>query len=68
MNYKIETIPNFDKELKRLVKKYRSMKSDMALLIDKLQDNPEMGVLLGDDCYKIRVAIKSKGKREIWWS
>ena len=62
MSYKTETIPNFDKELKRLAKKYRSVKNDIISLTEELQNNPKTGISLGDDCYKIRMAIKSKGK------
>ncbi len=28
----------------------------------KLQQEPKMGTALGNDCYKIRMAISSKGK------
>ncbi len=62
MSYKIETIPNFDKELKRLAKKYKSIKNDIISLSEELQDNPKSGTSLGYNCYKIRLAIKSKGK------
>jgi hypothetical protein len=36
--------------------------SDLALVIDKLTINPTMGTPIGKDCYKIRIAISSKGK------
>ena len=62
MSCKIETIPNFDKELKRLAKKYRSVKSDILSLAVELRNNPKTGISLGDNCYKIRLAIKSKGR------
>ncbi len=32
------------------------------MLIDSLADEPTQGILLGKDCYKIRLSIKSKGK------
>ena len=38
------------------------MASDLALVIDKLTINPTMGTPIGKDCYKIRIAISSKGK------
>lgn len=62
MNYNIYTSGNFDKELKKLAKKYPSIKSDFKALTDSLKENPKQGEPLGKDCYKIRMAITSKGK------
>ena len=31
-------------------------------MFDSLEENPIQGVSLGNDCYKIRLAISSKGK------
>ena len=62
MSYKVVAIENFEKELKRLHKKYPSLKNDIAALFDSLESSPEQGVPLGKNCYKIRIAIKSKGR------
>lgn len=62
MSYNILTIPPFDKQLKRLAKKYPSIKSDIIQLIAELQDKPNSGTHLGNNCYKVRMAITSKGK------
>jgi len=62
MSYKIELTDNFKKEAKRLVKKYKSLKSEITNLIAELETNPTKGTPLGNDIYKIRLAIKSKGK------
>ena len=62
MNYKVETIPPFDKQLKRLSKKYPSLKKEFETLIDTLEQNPIQGTSLGNRCYKIRLSIASKGK------
>jgi mRNA-degrading endonuclease RelE of RelBE toxin-antitoxin system len=62
MSYNVRTIPNFDKALKRLVKKYPSLKNEYGELIDSLEENPEQGSPLGNHCFKIRIAIASKGK------
>jgi len=62
MSYKVKTIPKFEKELKRLAKKYPSVKPDFAALIISLKENPTQGIALGNDCYKIRMQITSKGK------
>jgi transcriptional regulator with XRE-family HTH domain len=44
------------------VQKYRSLKKDLEVLITKLEENPTTGTDLGKHCYKIRLAISSKGK------
>ena len=48
MSYKIKTIPSFDKDFKRLYKRYRSLPDDIKQLVEYLQINPLMGVDLGD--------------------
>lgn len=62
MSYKIKTIPHFDKALKRLVKKFPSLKIEYIALLDSLEVNPEQGNSLGNNCYKIRISIASKRK------
>ena len=62
MNCKIQSIPRFDKELKRLAKKHRSLKDDFAQLLASLKDSPTQGTDLGDGLRKIRMAITSKGR------
>jgi mRNA-degrading endonuclease RelE of RelBE toxin-antitoxin system len=62
MRYNILTIPPFDKQLKRLAKKYPSLKKEFAELLESLEQEPEQGTNLGNNCYKIRIAIASKGK------
>ena len=62
MNYSVKTIPKFEKNLKKLAKKYPSLKSEYATLVKSLQENPQLGTLIGHNCYKIRLSIASKGK------
>jgi mRNA-degrading endonuclease RelE of RelBE toxin-antitoxin system len=62
MNYKIELSANFKKEAKKLVKKFPSLRQELATLFTQLQTNPAMGTPLGNDIYKIRLAIASKNK------
>lgn len=62
MNYKVVTIPNFEKELKQLAKRYQSLKNEFIEFVISLQTNPVQGTSLGNHCYKIRLAIRSKGK------
>lgn len=54
MSYNIISTHRFEKELKRLVKKFSSLKSEFGELIAELSDNPESGIYLGNNCYKIR--------------
>jgi len=62
MSYDIIAIPKFKRELKRLVKKFPSLKNEYGQLIEALEQEPATGTPLGHDCYKIRLAITSKGK------
>ena len=62
MSYKVETTHNFDQEAKRLSRKYKSLKSEIAKLVSQLEKNPTTGTHLGNNIYKIRMAIASKGK------
>lgn len=62
MSYRVISIPSFERELKQLAKKYQSLKTEFIQLVEGLQDQPEQGVSLGNNCYKIRLAIASKGK------
>ena len=62
MNFNILSIPPFDKQLRRLAKRYPSLKSDFSALLDSLKTEPEQGTAIGRNCYKIRIAIKSKGR------
>ena len=62
MKSNVFTIPPFDKQLKRLVKKFPSLKAEFSRLLEELEDNPEMGIVLVNQCYKIRLAIASKRK------
>lgn len=52
----------FLKDLKRLAKKYKSLKEDFAQLLASLEENPNMGSDLGRGLRKVRVAITAKGK------
>ncbi|MEX0811768.1 MAG: addiction module toxin RelE [Chitinophagales bacterium] len=62
MNCEIRTILKFEKEAKKLIKKYPSLKSELKALDDLLSKNPLQGTPLGNNFYKIRLAIKSKGR------
>ena len=62
MSYNILPTSKFSKEIKRLIKKFPSLKSEFANLISLLSENPTTGTLLGENCFKIRIAIASKNK------
>lgn len=53
---------SFAKEYKKLAKKYKSLSEDFKKLIIQIEENPTLGVSLGNNLYKIRLAIKSKQK------
>ncbi len=62
MNYSIFYTDSFEKEIKRLSKKYPSLKQDFENLKTSIEENPIQGQAIGKDCYKIRLAITSKGR------
>ncbi|WP_016761985.1 type II toxin-antitoxin system RelE/ParE family toxin [Leptospira kirschneri] len=62
MSFKIEPTPHFEKELKTLAKKYPSLKKEIKDLSTLLANDPTQGISIGKNCFKIRVAIASKGK------
>jgi mRNA-degrading endonuclease RelE of RelBE toxin-antitoxin system len=45
-----------------LVRKSPSLKNEFAELLSDILANPEMGTSLGNNYYKIRLAIGNKGK------
>ena len=62
MSSKVVVTPNFQREAKKLKKKYHSLKKELKELVDSLEKDPEQGTLIRQNVYKIRLSIKSKGK------
>lgn len=62
MSFDIRTIRSFDKKLKKLAKKYHSIKEDLAALTADLRKNPTQGADLGNNLHKVRMVISDKGK------
>lgn len=62
MSFEVKYSPVFERAIKRLAKKYPSVRGDLELLITELAEDPHIGTALGQDCYKVRMAIRSKGK------
>ena len=60
MNFEVAT--EFEKSLKRLSKKYPSLKADYLTFLKDLEKNPFLGDEIFPNCRKARIAIKSKWK------
>jgi hypothetical protein len=62
MVYNVKTTDVFERQSLRLIKKFPSLKAELLELVVDLKTNPQQGTPLGNSCYKIRLAIASKGK------
>ena len=62
MSFNVKTISVFERQAKRLMKKFPSLKKEIQELIKELKEKPQKGTPIGHNCYKIRLAIASKGK------
>lgn len=62
MNFSIVPTERFKKEAKRLSKKFPSLKAELSELNETLMNHPDTGTPLGNNSYKVRLSIKSKGK------
>lgn len=62
MSYKIEVTEKFERDVRKLSKKHKSLLADLVAFREQLKSDPSQGAFLGKDCYKIRLAISSKGK------
>jgi hypothetical protein len=62
MSFKVNSTSGFKRRIKKLLKKYPPLKQDVSDLIDSLMETPQQGTALGNNCYKVRLAITSKGK------
>ncbi len=62
MSFNVIVTTGFKKHAKGITKKHFSLKTDIQELITSLENDPTQGEPLGRDCYKVRMAISSKGK------
>ncbi len=62
MGFEVIRTEAFEKQFRKLSKKHKSLRNDLLALVNSLETNPKQGDKLGKDCYKIRLAISSKGK------
>jgi len=59
MNLNIVRLETFTKDVKRLYKKYKKLPNDLETLSEELRKNPKVGIDLGSNCYKLRLANSS---------
>ncbi len=62
MSFEVVRTEAFEKQFKKLAKKHKSLPADLLALVNSLQEHLQQGDNLGKDCYKVRLAIASKGK------
>lgn len=62
MSCRITYTPDFAKQMKRLAKRYKSIKDDYSRLLADLRANPSLGIDLGNHLRKVRMSIASEGK------
>lgn len=62
MKHRVIPTPDFEKELRPLLKRHRSLVKDLLKLEKELEVRPNSGTSLGHGIYKVRLAISSKGK------
>ena len=62
MNNTVRPTPEFKRDLKPLLKKYRTLKETITNLENDLIEDPYLGESYGHGIYKIRIADGSKGK------
>lgn len=62
MKHRVIPTPEFEKELRPLLKRHRLLAKDLLKLEKELELQPNSGTGLGHGLYKVRLAITSKGK------
>ncbi len=59
----VRATSKFQKQASRLIKKYALLRDELENLEALLAEKPDYGTPLGKNCFKIRLAVRSKGKR-----
>ena len=59
MSLTIHPTPEFKKSIKKLFKRYKRIAQDLAQLEEELQNNPHVGIDIGHNCFKLRLANSS---------
>ncbi len=65
MSIEVRTFSRFNKELKRLGKKFRSLFNEIDELVDRLEVEPTLGKSMGVGLHKIRLASQSKATQRV---
>lgn len=61
MGFEVVPLKPFERQLKRLVRKFPSLKHEIAELVAALELDPKIGTGISHGCWKIRLSIASKG-------
>jgi|JI7StandDraft_1071085.scaffolds.fasta_scaffold1406215_1 mRNA-degrading endonuclease RelE of RelBE toxin-antitoxin system len=64
MNYKVISLFAFEKQLKRLCRKYPSLKIEFANILEQLSSNPEFGTPIGQNCLRYESLYLQKVKEK----
>ena len=59
---RVVVLPSFEKSAKRLIKKYKSLGSEILDFIEHTEKDGIQGIPLGNGIYKARLIVRSKGK------
>jgi hypothetical protein len=51
MSYNVKSISVFEKQARRLIKKYNSLKEELLELVEELKENPEQGTAIDKNCF-----------------
>ena len=62
MRCEVVITPGFGRAAKPLLKRYASLRAELLALAGRLEADPVQGEPLGQDCYKLRLGIQSKGQ------
>ena len=62
MSYNVIPSPTFKSQARKLVKKFPSLKNELADLNAVLSKSPAFGTSIGNNTFKVRLAVRSKGK------
>ncbi|MEO0683623.1 MAG: hypothetical protein AAFY76_00900 [Cyanobacteria bacterium J06649_11] len=62
MSARVIVTPEFMRSAKKLLKKYNSLRGELVELNKSLEANPFQGDKITEGIYKIRLAIRSKGR------
>jgi len=59
---KFETLPLFDKQFKKLTKKYKHIKNDIQILVDDFDDIHQQATSIKNNIYKVRLSNSDKNR------